>query len=157
MTTHKWARRSSNSVNNFDLVLTNPEELDSKRMEELLTAILQETHRKLSLNSRACTEFRRWFNQPDTPLRSEAYLLLSNWFMTGSGDRHSLVASRCENLWDELFACRPLNRLSSPEAGRNHVIIPLEFETFWRRLQEVQGGNVRDSDELSQEPDTQPS
>jgi hypothetical protein len=115
-------------------------------MNALLSAVLEETHRGLSLSSRATTEFRRWFDQPNTALQSEAYVLLSNWFMTQSGDRHSTVASRCEDLWDALFPCRPTNRLSSPEAGRNHVMIPAEFQSFWRRLLEAQGEDLREGD-----------
>ena len=142
----KWTRRFPNSANNFDLVLADPQDLDPKQMNALLSAVLEETHRGLSLSSRATTEFRRWFDQPNTALQSEAYVLLSNWFMTQSGDRHSTVASRCEDLWDALFPCRPTNRLSSPEAGRNHVMIPAEFQSFWRRLLEAQGENLHAGD-----------
>ena len=142
----KWTRRFPNSANNFDLVLADPQDLDPKRMNALLSAVLEETHRGLSLSSRATTEFRRWFDQPNTALQSEAYVLLSNWFMTQSGDRHSTVASRCEDLWDALFPCRPTNRLSSPEAGRNHVMIPAEFQSFWRRLFEAQGEDLHEGD-----------
>lgn len=149
-----WTRRFPNSANNFDLVVTDPERLDLTHMTTLLSAVLAETHRSLSLSSRASTEFRRWFSQPDTPLKSEAYVLLSNWFLTQSGDRHSTVASRCEDLWDALFACRPLNRLSSSEAGRNHVMIPSEFQSFWRRLREAQGEQILEGDESSPELET---
>lgn len=153
----KWTRRFPNSANNFDLVLADPQELDSKRMGTLLSAVSKEAHRGLSLSSRASTEFRRWFDQPDTALKSEAYVLLSNWFMTRSGDRHSTVASRCEDLWDALFPCRPSNRLSSPEAGRNHVMIPAEFQTFWRRLLEAQGETSHEGDESSERLDIEAS
>ncbi|MGH9773516.1 MAG: hypothetical protein ACRD50_01045 [Candidatus Acidiferrales bacterium] len=152
-----WKRRFPNSANNFDLLLATPNELDSKRLKALLNAILTETHRGLTLSSRASKELRRWFNQPATPLESEAYVLLSNWFMTQSGDRHSTVASRCEDLWDALFPCRPVDRLSSPEAGRNHVMIPAEFESFWRRLLEAQGENVHQGDGSLAEPNVEPS
>ena len=156
-TSMKWTRRFSNSANNFDLVLVEPQGLDSKRMKMLLGAVVEETHRGLTLSSRAVTEFRRWFDQPDTPLKSEAYVLLSNWFMTQSGDRHSTVASRCEDLWDALFPCRPAERLSSPQPGRNHVMIPTEFDIFWRRLSEAQGGDFRETNEPSPTPDFDPS
>ncbi|MBZ5512967.1 MAG: hypothetical protein LAN70_17610 [Acidobacteriia bacterium] len=152
----KWTRKFPNSANNFDLVLATPQELDSKRMNTLLDGILEETHRGLTLSSRASTEFRRWFDKPETPLKSEAYVLLSNWFMTQSGDRHCTVASRCEDLWDALFPCRPVERLSSPEAGRNHVMVPAAFQSFWRRLLEAQGENVREADESSAEPNSAP-
>jgi hypothetical protein len=151
--TMKWTRRFPNSANNFDLVTVTPQELDTKRLNMLLNRILEETHRGLTLSSRASTEFRRWFNHTDTPLKSEAYVLLSNWFMTQSGDRHSTVASRCEDLWDSLFPCRPAERLSSSEAGRNHVMVPAEFQGFWRRLSQAQGDDgVGKADESSAEP-----
>lgn len=70
----KWTRRFPNSLNNFDLMLTDPGELDSVRMNALLDRILAETRRGLSLGSRASTEFRRFFAQPDTFLKSEANL-----------------------------------------------------------------------------------
>jgi hypothetical protein len=140
----RWLRRFPNSENNFEVVLANPQELNSERMNELLDSIEKETHRGLTLSSRACTEFRRWFSQTDTPLKSEAYVLLSNWFLTQSGDRHSMVATRCEALWDALFPCRPVKRLSSSAPGRNHAMEPAEFESFWRRLLAAQGEVVQE-------------
>ena len=148
----KWSRKFPNSNNNFDLVLDIPRLLDSERMNALLSAISKEAHRGLTLSSRASREFRRWFDQPDTALKSEAYVLLSNWFMTQSGDRHSMVATRCEELWDALFSCRPVERLSSPEAGRNHIMGPTEFEGFWQRLLEAQSNDIRRSAKPFVEP-----
>jgi len=139
----EWKRQSA-SANNFDLVLMRPEELDSERVLQLLDRIQEETHRGLSLSGRANREFRRWAEHPDTPLKSDAYVLLSNWFCTNSGDRRSMVASRCEDLWDELFPCRPVRRLSSPEPGKNHAIVPTEFETWWRSLLNAQGDDAAD-------------
>jgi hypothetical protein len=135
----RWVRCFPDSANNFDLRLVNPQELDAEQMNALLESILKETHRGLTLSSRAVKEFRRWFSQPDTPLKSDAFVLLSNWFMTQSGDRLSMVATRCETLWDALFPCRPAERLSSPEPGRNHVIVLAEFARFWQRFPEAQG------------------
>jgi predicted RNase H-like HicB family nuclease len=137
MTKLVWMRKAPSSSNNFDLVLANPQEVDSQKMEQLLSEILKEKHR-VFLTGRACEEFRRWFGEPDSPLKSEAYVLLSNWFMTRSGDRHSMLASRCEDLWDAMFPCRPLARLSSSRPGRNHLAIPSEFERFWQRVLETQ-------------------
>jgi hypothetical protein len=134
-----WKRRFAESNSNFDLILQNPKHLDPARMHSLLESIVQETHRGLTLNGRAIEEFRRFFDHPDTPLKSIAYVLLSNWFLTGSGDRNSMLASRCEALWDELFSCRPLRRLSSPVAGKNHIALASEFESFWARMSKAQG------------------
>jgi hypothetical protein len=138
----RWERRFPNSALNFDLCLTNPEALDFGLTRELLRGILAGRHRGLTLSSRAVQEFQRWFDLPDTPLKSDAYVLLSNWFLTQSGDRQSMVANLCEKLWDVLFPCRPVSRLSSPEPGRNHVMIPAEFERFWRRMVDAQGGSA---------------
>jgi len=147
----KWQRRFPKSANNFDVVLASPKELESARMNDLLNRIETETHRGLTLSSRACKEFRRWFGQPDTPLKSDAYVLLSNWFLTQSGDRHSMVATRCEALWDALFPCRPAKRLSSSAPGRNHAVETAEFEDFWRRLLTIQG-DVHEASGVSEVP-----
>ena len=152
----KWNRRFPGSSNNFDLVLTSPLELDSRRMKVLLNEVLEQTFRGLTLHSRARRELQRWFEHPETPLKSEAYVLLSNWFMSQSGNRHSSVASYCEKLWDALFQCRPIERLSSPEAGRNHIIVPAEFEAFWQRLLEAQGDLDRSIDKPSMAPNFDP-
>jgi hypothetical protein len=120
----------------------------SRWLNTLLEDIESESHRGLSLSSRAVTEFRRWLAQPDTPLASEAYVLLSNWFMTNSGDRNSRVAMRCETFWDALFPCRPLNRLSSPQPGRNHVVVEHEFQRFWSLFREADKDQSAGSDEL---------
>ena len=135
----RWTRRFADSNNNFDVVLRSPEDLDSARMHQLLESIVKEMHRGLTLNGRAIAQFRRFFDRPDTALKSDAYVLLSNWFMTRSGDRNSMVASRCEALWDQLFPCRPLERLSSPAAGKNHIILVSEFQSFWSRVSKAQG------------------
>ncbi len=142
--TGRWERVFSKSANNFDLRMADPEGLDFVRAKQLLADILAEKHRGLTLSSRAAQEFRRWFDAPDTALRSDAYVLLSNWFLTQSGDRQSAVASLCENLWDALFPCRPADRLSSPEPGRNHVMVAAEFERFWQRLVQAQGADLQD-------------
>jgi hypothetical protein len=133
----RWTRRYPDSVDNFDLRLLNPADLDKERLTKMLDAIENHTHRGLSLNNSSANEFRRFFAKPETPLKEHAYARLSNWFLTASGDKSSEVASYCEALWDELFACRPLERLTSSD--RNHVVIPSEFASFWARLQQAQG------------------
>ena len=55
-----------------------------------------------------------------------------------------MVASRCEALWDDLFPCRPPERLSSSKAGRNHVMIPSTFANFWDRFMKAQEGITSD-------------
>jgi len=135
----RWRRSSPGSSINFDLVLEDPKDLDVARIIELLASITEQKHRGLTLSNRAVMEFQRWSGEPATPLGSEAFVLLSNWFLTNSGDRHSRVATQCESLWDALFLCRPERRLSSPAPGQNHAMLPAEFEAFWRRLMAAQG------------------
>jgi hypothetical protein len=137
--TMQWARFSPKSLNNFDLILKSPSGINSKKLHTLLDLVLEEKHRGVTLSSRATSEFRRWFDQLNTPLKSEAYVSLSNWFLTDSGDRHSEVATCCESMWDVLFLCRPVERLSSPKPGKNHVILPTAFDKFWIRLTAAQG------------------
>ena len=138
MTKLIWKRQAPNSVNNFDLVVENPGDVDPQRLEQLLNDVLNEKHR-VFLSGRASEELQRWFSNPTSPLMSEAYVLLSNWFMTRGGDRHSLLASRCEDLWDALFPCRPPARLSSSRPGRNHLVIAAAFDSFWQRVLAIQG------------------
>ncbi len=140
----QWERKIPNSTNNFDLILINYQDLNHGRMKSLLESITNETHRGLTLSAQAGKEFERWFENPSTSLKSTAYVLLSNWFLTQGGDRNSMVASRCEALWDDLFPCRPPERLSSSEAGRNHVMIPSTFANFWDRLMRAQAGTTAD-------------
>jgi predicted RNase H-like HicB family nuclease len=150
-----WRRKAPDSANNFDLVLVNPADLDAERMKRLLAEILRERHR-VFLSGRASEELERWFREPASPLKSEAYVLLSNWFLTRGGDRHSVLAGRCEELWDALFPCRPPARLSSSRPGRNHLVVPFEFDRFWQRLLEAQredsGAPARPAGEQTQAP-----
>ena len=67
-----------------------------------------------------------------------------------------MVATCCEALWDELFPCRPVERLSSPAAGQNHVMIPSEFASFWQRVLKAQGEDFADVGGLPSEPNVKP-
>jgi 5-methylcytosine-specific restriction protein B len=49
-----------------------------------------------------------------------------------------MVARYCGEVWDEMFACRPESRLSSPKSGKNHIIIPERFERFYKQLIDTQ-------------------
>jgi hypothetical protein len=145
VTQTQWIRRFPGSANNFDLTLTNPEVLDFEQLRDLLRRIMGEKHRGLTLSSHADQVLQRWFDHPDTPLKSDAYIRLSNWFLTTSGNRQSTVATACEHLWDKLFPCRPPSRLSSPEPGRNHLMVPADCDRFWQRIVEAQGGGLSES------------
>jgi len=150
-----WRRRIPDHDTNFDLVLVSPEDLDRGRMQGLLEAIMKETHRGLSLSGRAQRELQTFFDNPTSPLRASSYALLSNWFTTRGGDKNSMVATRCEALWDEMFQSRPLERLTSPTAGQNHIVLPSEFAAFWARLSKAQGNsNEPPNRALDQVPST---
>jgi predicted RNase H-like HicB family nuclease len=137
MTKLIWKREAPSSVNNFDLVVENPGAVDPQKLEQLLNEVLREKHR-VFLSGRASEELQRWFSNPASPLKSEAYVLLSNWFLTRGGDKGSLLASRCEELWDALFPCRPPARLSSSRPGRNHLVVAAAFDSFWQRVLAIQ-------------------
>ena len=149
-----WKRSYPESMNNFDLVLENPEALDTELAKKCLDDISREKHREVTLKKRARDELLAWIDDPTKPLKSEAYALLSNWFLTNSGDRQSSVALYCERLWDLLFNVRPDRRLTSPEPGRNHIILPSEFQSFFRKLR-PHIFEVPDVD-LTEEVDVQP-
>ena len=137
-----WRRRIPDHDTNFDLVLVNPEDLDREKMHLLLEAITKETHRGLTLSGRAQRELQKFFDNPTSSLLASSYALLSNWFTTRGGDKNSVVATRCEALWDEMFQSRPLERLTSPTAGQNHIVLPSEFAAFWTRLSKAQGNST---------------
>jgi len=134
----RWQRKSPNSNNNFDLILISPEEADVPALSAILDSIIAVQHRGLTLNSAATQTFRDWLDNPSEPLKSLAYVSLSNWFLTNGGDRHSEVAICCERLWDALFACRPERRLSSSLRAQNQRMLPEEFARFWPRLMAAQ-------------------
>lgn len=134
-----WKRRMAGHGSNFDLILVNHNALDRGRMLELLEAIMKESHRGLSLNYDGYNGLKAFFNDPHRPLKASAYALLSNWFLTSSGDKSSMVATRCEALWDEMFVVRPFVRLTSPASGQNHKVLAAEFPSFWSRLTEADG------------------
>ncbi len=146
-----WMRKSPHSSNNFDLILSNPETVDVEVLTQALDRIVEVRHRGLTLNSTAVQAFRDWLATPSDPLKSLAYVSLSNWFLTNGGDKHSEVASRCERFWDELFRCRPMSRLSSSVRAQNQKMLPEEFGRFWPRLLAAQNGDSSRS-ELSEIP-----
>lgn len=152
-----WRRRIPDHHTNFDLVLVSPEDLDRRRMHGLLEAIVKETHRGLSLSGRAQRELQTFFDNPTSSLRASSYALLSNWFTTRGGDKNSVVATRCEALWDEMFQSRPLERLTSPTAGQNHIVLPSEFAAFWARLSKAQGNSSEPPRSAHDEPSMNPA
>lgn len=143
-----WERKWPNSTADYDLALKNPEAVNRKEIMELLESTASVTHRKLTLSGGAARAWSRWLNDPSAPLESEAFVLLSNWFLS-RGDSTSALARHCETFWDTIFACRPPVRLSSPERGRNHKVVPEAFDRFWRELVEAQAESAPDENNAS--------
>ena len=133
-----WHRRIDDHPTNFDLTLMNPGQLNVVKLRELLESIKGERHRGLTLSDQADRQLRAFYDDPTSPLRSTSYALLSNWFTTRGGDRNSKVATRCEALWNAMFLCRPMERLTSPKAGLNHIILADPFARFWTGLIKTQ-------------------
>jgi hypothetical protein len=101
----RWSRVAPDS---FDLKLENPEELNTQRFTDLIERLDHESHRNQHLREKARKDLRLWLEDPRGPLKSHAYALVSNWFLTDSpGDRNSTIARHCQDLWDKLFAYRP--------------------------------------------------
>lgn len=136
-----WDRQWPNSNANFDVILKNPEVIDAEALATLLGNITSVSHRSVTLNASSTSEFLRWFDDTSSPLKAHAYVLVSNWFLSGGGDASSNLARHCEVFWDALFASRPAKRLSSAVRGRNHIVLPHAFELFWPRLVEVQNNS----------------
>jgi hypothetical protein len=128
----RWSRESPHS---YDLRIENPAELNLKKLTELLDNLDQAVFRGTRLREEARAELRTWLQNSRLPLKSFAYALVSNWFLTNSpGDRNSSIARICQELWDELFAYRPEwpERLTDP--SRNDTILRDRFEDFYSKL-----------------------
>jgi hypothetical protein len=123
----------------YDLALKNPEAVDRDEIDALVAATCAVSNRALTLNGKAVDAWRKWLADPSQALKSEAFVLTSNWFLSPGNDT-SPLARACELLWDKVFACRPKVRLSSSAAGRNHKVVPGAFDAFWVDLVEAQGG-----------------
>jgi len=131
-TSFRWERVNKHS---YDLILVNPETIEGETREALtalLNNVCDEHYCDKALSDDAVKEFRRWLEEPETPLQEQAYARLSNWFLTdyhGGSARISDLGVACGEFWDALFCTRPKDRLTAPL--KDHKILPEEFETWW--------------------------
>ena len=131
--TLKWRRFHPGSDSDFDLELDGPLSPGERaEIGNLLDRIDKADEQPL--NQRARKEFRRWLDSPNTPLRSKAYALLSNWFLSTPRYSNTPHAGLCKALWDALFPCRP-SRLTSTESEQNHIVILSKFEAWWQAVE----------------------
>ena len=125
----RWKRHSNHD---FDIVLDgslSPGERDE------IGSLFDRIGAERRLDEGALNEFRRWLDRPNTPLRSKAYALLSNWFLSVPQYSNTEHARLCEALWDTLFPCRPLERFTRRYPDRNYEIMSNEFESWWQAVE----------------------
>jgi 5-methylcytosine-specific restriction enzyme B len=126
--THPVWRRSGD----YDLILTNPTALNVDEAKSILRQVLDAEFGDISQHVRG--DLRRWLDNTESVLPSEAYVTLSNWFLSSPVYTQTDRAKFAAKLWDILFAVRP-ERLSDRE--RNTKIIPAAFESWWTRMRAV--------------------
>jgi 5-methylcytosine-specific restriction enzyme B len=116
----------------YDLILTNPAALNADEAKSLFRQVLDAEFGSISQHVRE--DLRHWLDNTDSVLPSEAYVTLSNWFLSSPIYTQTDRAKSATKLWDLLFAQRP-ERLSDPE--RNTKIIPAAFESWWTKMKAV--------------------
>lgn len=133
----RWRRQESGSYN---LVLENPERVDQEKLESLFERFLKTSNQmQPEFNQYLKEDMRRWIGNPKEVLPSEAFVTLSNWFLTSIGGLRDAERGRVAGeVWDCLFLCRPEERLSSPESGKNHIVLSDRFEAWWAKMQKLQ-------------------
>jgi 5-methylcytosine-specific restriction enzyme B len=137
-----WRR---NGTETFDLVLTNPSALGVEEAKSLFDQVLAAEFGGISQHVRE--GLREWLDNTGSVLTSEAYVTLSNWFLSSPIYTQTERAKVASKLWDVLFAEQP-ERLSDP--GRNTKIIPAAFESWWAKMKAV--GAAVDTNMVVQPP-----
>jgi 5-methylcytosine-specific restriction protein B len=116
----------------FGLQLTNTPVFDAPRARQLFNVLLTApSPTQEAINQHIREDLGDWLNHPRQVLVAEAYVTLSNWFLSSriySDTERGRIAGE---LWDVLFAVRP-ERLS--DKARNTKIIPDAFEAWWTRM-----------------------
>ena len=128
----RWRRIVPGSDSNFDLELDGS--LSPGERAEIGN-LLDSIDAEGKLDESARNEFRRWLDRPDTPLRSTAYALLSNWFLSTPRYSNTAHAQLCEALWNALFPCRPPERFTLLYPDPNYAIMSIEFEAWWQAVE----------------------
>ncbi|HOI54441.1 MAG TPA: hypothetical protein PLP01_04265 [Phycisphaerae bacterium] len=121
------------------LRLEKPGAADAIRLRRLFETVKRASGGGRKVISKDAVEgFEEWLEDVARPLRSEAYALLSNWFLTGNkGARNTPLGHACADFWDAVFAVRPSKRLTSPE--ENHQILDDRFGVWWASMERAQG------------------
>jgi hypothetical protein len=134
----KWDRLTQGS---FDLKLQNVNSLDLNRLRNLYESFISTkwADSNLGINKYLREDLKSWTDVPTGPLASRVYVTLSNWFSSIDAFKNSERGNAARTLWDFLFLCRPSDRLSPTEGGRNHEIIPERFNKWWAEQQGLQG------------------
>jgi 5-methylcytosine-specific restriction endonuclease McrBC GTP-binding regulatory subunit McrB len=134
----KWDRVAPDS---FDLRLQNVDSLDLNALRTLYETFVSTkwADSDLGINKYLREDLKSWIDVPAQPLASRVYVTLSNWFSSIDAFKNSDRGNAAGALWDFLFLCRPSDRLSPTEAGKNHVLIPERFDTWWAEQQKLQG------------------
>jgi hypothetical protein len=134
----------------FDLILTNPSILDLDAAKSLYSQVVATEHGDISQHVR--NEFRQWLDDATAVLGAEAYVTLSNWFLSTRIYTETKRAELAAKLWDILFAVRP-ERLSDP--ARNSKVIPTVFEAWWAKMRAA--GAALDNDSAKRNITESPS
>jgi len=122
----KWKRVDDS----YDLELVNPEITSTRVLKKLLVVVEDIESWGRHFNQEASSEFDRWLQKLDTPLKEQAYARLSNWFLCGMKFiRETDLGIASGYFWDALFCTRPEKRLTKPE--RDHKILREEFALWW--------------------------
>ena len=125
--------------NTYDLQLANPESVDYQNLNNIFEKVIERHSHGRNIAAKFVALFREWLNIPEHPLREEAYVLLSNWFLTKQpGVADSTLGVNAETLWNSLFCCKPNQRLSDPGSHKNHKVLPEQFALWWPRQLECQ-------------------
>jgi len=127
----KWERVN----NSFDLRVKNFGKIDKDKLIKLFEDVESSKcfHQHISAK-RFLIPFKKWLEDTKRPLQGETYAVLSNWFKTRKARvPESQLGENAKKLWEALFCAVPQDRLTSPEPGENHKILPEEFALWWPR------------------------
>ena len=123
-----------NVNNTYNLRLVNTGNINFQNLEELFQKVIESNCQGQTISKTFVALFKKWLDTPQLPLREEAYVLLSNWFLTEKpGVAGSSLAINAKILWKNLFCSKPTKRLSSPEGSKNDKILPERFDLWWQR------------------------
>jgi hypothetical protein len=139
----KWEQVRPNS---FDLRLKNVDVLDRHKLRTLYESFISSKWNSkredwdLGINKYLREDFKTWVDVSEQPLKSEVYATLGNW-ISRKAFKDSPRGAAAGLLWDFLFLCRPPDRLSPTEGGKNHIIITERFDKWWAGQQKLQGSS----------------